>query len=86
MQISKKDWNNYIKKLRNINDTAAGKIAEYINTHGLADTKELIDYSYAIVRKYGEASAALSARMYDIIAEASGKMVEPAEIAELAQY
>jgi hypothetical protein len=86
MQISKKDWNNYIAKLRKINDTAAGKIAEYINTHGLADTKELIDYSYAIVRKYGEASASLSARMYDLIAEVSGKMVEPAEIAELAQY
>ena len=86
MEISRNDWNKYIAKLRTINETAAGKIAGYINTHGLANTKELIDYSYAIVRKYGEASAALSAKMYDLIAELSGQMVAPAEIAELAQY
>lgn len=86
MEISRNDWNKYIAKLRKINDTAAGKIAEYINTHGLSNTKELIDYSYAIVRKYGEASAALSAQMYDLVAEMSGKLLPSAEVAELAQY
>ena len=86
MTISSNDWKSYIAKLRKINDTAADKIAQYINKHGLDDTKELIDYAYAIVNKYGEASAALSAQMYDAIAEMSGALVPSAEVAEIAQY
>ena len=86
MQISSNDWKNYIAKLRKINDTAADKIAQYINTHGLEDVKELIDYSYAIVNKYGEAAAALSAKMYDTIAELSGVTVPTAEVADIARY
>ena len=86
MKISRNDWNKYISKLRKINNTAAEKIEDYINKHGLSDTKELIDYSYAIVRKYGEASATLSARMYDIIAQMSGKRVPEAELADIADY
>lgn len=86
MTISSNNWKSYIAKLRKINDTAADKIVQYINTHGLKDTKELIDYAYAIVNKYGEASAALSAQMYDAIAEMSGALVPSAEVAEIAQY
>lgn len=86
MRVSKSDWDNYIAKLRALNDTAASKIEEYIQKHGLGDTKTLIDYSYAIVNKYGEASAALAAQMYDAIAEMEGKVIDPAEMADIATY
>lgn len=48
--------------------------------------KELIDYAYGIVQKYGEASAALSAEMYDAVAVLEGRYIAPAEMAELANY
>ena len=48
--------------------------------------KELIDYCYAIVNKYGEASAALSAEMYDATALLEGRYLAPAELAPLAEY
>lgn len=86
MTISETDWKNYIAKLRKINDTAAAKIQAYIDKYGVADTKGLIDYAYAIVSKYGEASAALSAQMYDAIAELEGRYLMAAEVAEVAEY
>lgn len=86
MRISSNDWKNYIARLRNINDTAANKIIQYIDKNGLTDRKELLDYAYAIVNKYGEASSALSARMYDTIAELSGKHLPDAEPAAIGKY
>ena len=65
---------------------AANKIAQYIEKNGLTNTKELLDYAYAIVNKYGEASSALSARMYDTIAEMSGKFLPDAEPAAIGKY
>ena len=90
MTISQKTWNKYITMLRQINEEAAGKIQTYYVNHYLnvpnPDTKALIDYCYAIVNKYGEASAALSADMYDAIATLEGVTVPSAEIAEIASY
>ena len=76
--------------LRQINEEAALKVQDYYlkNYFGKAnpDTKALIDYCYAIVNKYGEASAALSAEMYDAVAVLEGVVVPSAEIAEIASY
>lgn len=86
MTISEKDWNSYIRKLRKLSDTVADKVKAYIERHGLENTKELIDYSYALVSQYGEGAAALSAQMYDILAELEGRYIEPAEMAPTATY
>lgn len=86
MTISEKDWNSYIRKLRKLSDTVADKVKAYIERHGLENTKELIDYSYALVSQYGEGAAALSAQMYDILAELEGRYIEPAELAPTATY
>lgn len=86
MTISTSDWEKYISTLRVLNDAAANDIEKYIERNGIEDTKELIDYSYAIVNKYGEASAALSAEMYDAIAMLEGHYLEPAELAPIAEY
>ena len=86
--------------LRDINDKAAEKLVKYLNTHsvfmsgGTASQivinedllKEFIDYAYAVVTEYGEASAALAAEMYDLTAELEGVFLPPAEMAELADY
>ena len=84
--------------LRDINDKAAEKLVKYLNTHnvftGTADTivvnedalKEFIDYAFAVVTEYGEASAALAAEMYDLTAEFEGVILPSAEMADLANY
>ena len=86
MYISTKDWKAYINRLSKLNRTAAALVQKYIQQHGFADTKALIEYSYAVVQKYGQGSAALSAAMYDTVAEMSGKFYPPAEMAAIADY
>lgn len=87
MRISEKVWKNYITKLRKVNDKAASLISKYLETHPINDTQDLnrlIDYAYAIATKYGEGAAALSAQMYDAIAELSGVYLPPADLASTA--
>ena len=86
MKIMEWEWNRYIRTLRKLSDTVADKVKTYIDKHGVDNTKELIDYSYALVTEYGEGAAALSAQMYDAIAELEGRYLEPAEMAPTASY
>lgn len=99
MVITQSEWDNYIRLLRQVNERAAMDIVGYMRNHLLHDAtsnnitlltdeqrKELIDYAYGIVQKYGEASAALSAEMYDAVAVLEGRYIAPAEMAELANY
>ena len=98
MTLSRKSWENYIMTLRDVNEEAATKLVQYLNTHdvfsGTADAitvnseelKPFIDYAYAIVSKYGEAAASLAAEMYDLTAEFEGVILPPAELAPLAKY
>lgn len=95
--ISKKEWDNYITLMRQVNEKAAMDLVSYMRHRfgaGLIDPttltseerKELIDYAYAIVNKYGEASAALAAEMYDATAILEGRYLAPAELAPIAEY
>lgn len=84
MQISTKDWKNYIAKLSKLNATAAEKMQQYIAKHGFADTEAIIDYAYGLVTKYGEGSAALSAQMFETVAEMEGAVIQPAVMAQTA--
>lgn len=95
--ISKKEWDNYIALMRQVNEKAAMDLVSYMRHRfgaGLIDPttltseqrKELIDYAYAIVNKYGEASAALAAEMYDATAILEGRYLAPAELAPIAEY
>lgn len=86
MKISKKDWLAYIDKLSLLDRTAADKMRAYVNLYGVGDADALVDYAYGIATKYGEGSAALSAEMYDLIAELSGKHLPPAEPAPTPEY
>lgn len=86
MQISRKDWDNYIKKLSAINKNAANAIKNYIEEFGIEDTKALVNYSHKIVSTYGNASASFAALMYDTVAELEGFILPPAELASLPEY
>ncbi len=86
MELPKKAWSNYVKQLSLINKTAADDIEKYIE-QGIAKTpKDLVDYAYFVVRKYGNGSAALSAAMYDTLAAIEGANVPPATMADLPEY
>lgn len=87
--ISQKEWNRYIAQLRKINDKAVEEFTAWVvDNLGYAhiERQKLIDYAYGIATKYGEASAALSAEMYDVAAELSKAVVPAALPAETATY
>lgn len=84
MRISQKTWLNYITKLDQIDSKAAELMTRWVIDNGLDDRNALIEYSYAVCTKYGEAAAALACEMYDAIAMASGVSVPPAVPAETA--
>lgn len=84
--ISTAEWNNYIEKLAKINATAAAKLNEYIQQNGIDDTEKLIAYAYALVTKYGEATATLACIIYDEIALAELMDIAAAVPADTATY
>ena len=86
MTIKAATWAKYSKRLSKINAEAVAKIQAWVDKNGLDDVDALIDYAYAIATKYGEAAGALSAELYDAIAELSEADVEPAEIAYTPSY
>lgn len=87
-RITSRAWNNYIRTLRRIDDRATNEMRARITVlsaqygEGLITLEEYenaaIDYAYALATKYGEAAGAMSAEMYDAIADLQGANVTPA--------
>ena len=86
MQISTRDWKAFVDKLTALDKKAAGSIVDWVQKNGFGDTQALIGYAFGVATKYGEGSAALTAEMYDVIAELSGMFLEPAVMAETATF
>ncbi len=86
MNLSSKAWNNYISKLRKCNAAAANAMLEYITAHGLDDIDAVIQYGYSLITRYGEASSALAAEMYDATAALAAVTVPAAIPAETSSY
>ena len=87
--ITQREWNRYIALLRSINNEAANEFRDLIISKGgynNIERQKLIDYAYGLATKYGEASAAVSAEMYDAMAALSGASVPAALPAETATY
>lgn len=82
MTISARQWDEYIRQMRKVNDTAAEIVRKYIVRNGIPGTRDatdaLIRYAYSVSTTLGEAAAALAAEMYDAIALASAARVPPA--------
>lgn len=83
MEISRDDWFNFKNKLKQIDDKAYDEMMKYLKGHGgyeNMDRENILRVAYAITNKYGEASSALAANMYDMVAIAFGKTLPPAEV------
>ena len=89
MRVDQAEWKKYISDLRKVSDKAVEEFEKFTISNGgyanISRTK-LIDYAYALTQKYGEATAALSAEMYDSIATAQKVLVPAAIPAEPADY
>lgn len=94
MTITLDEWVKYRDLLAKLNKKAADEFRDAVwgangRWHGVGlgniPRDELIEYAYALVTKYGEASAALSAEMYDAIAALSEANVPEAVVAETAR-
>lgn len=86
--ITKANWRKYIDRLSEIDKKAGDLMQEWINEHGLEDGEAAIQYAYALVTKYGEASATLASEMYDHMADIMKADVPeaiPAETASLKE-
>lgn len=87
MKVTRKQWNRYQKKLSAISAKASSEMLSWITAQGGFTAIEFdaaIAKAYALATKYGEASASLSALMYDSMAEASGAGVASAVVADTA--
>ena len=87
--ISAKSWDRYINALRKLNTKATNRMLAKIHEVGTDDREaleEIIRYAYGIATRYGEGASALSAEMYDALAELSGKIVPLAVPAPTASY
>lgn len=84
MQISSKDWQNYVDKLSKLSKKASESLRKYIEKYGTEDSDALIEFCKALIDKYGEGSAELTCQMYDAIAEMQNAMVPAAVPAQVA--
>nr|DAJ71495.1 MAG TPA: minor capsid protein 2 [Caudoviricetes sp.] len=86
MQITEKAWTEYITKMSQISQKAAGLMQTWVQKNGFENDKALLDYAYALSQHYGQAIGALACQMYEATAAAQGVIVPPAEIADLPEY
>lgn len=89
MEISLKDWSAFRDRLHRLSEKATNEMLAWIQKRGgyaAIPRDELIAYAHALSTKYGEASAALSADMYDAVARLSKATLPDAVVAETATY
>lgn len=92
MVISSKDWDAYIAKLSALSAKAGDEMQKFINKNGFITESDfannrnmLIRYAYALIVKYGDGSAELSAEMFDAVSALSG-INTTAELASTPEY
>ena len=86
MQISTRAWVQYITKMSQISQKAADLMQGYVQKHGFADDKAILDYAFALSQRYGQAIGSLACQMYEATASAQEVVVPTAEIADLPEY
>ena len=87
MNLSSRNYKRFAKNMSKLSTAAQNEMHAWIIANGGYQSIQFeaaIAEAYRIATKYGEASAALSALMYDAVAEASGAAVPVATVAETA--
>lgn len=81
-----KAWQEFVRRLRKVNDQAEARILAYIKKYGIPQTyqeyQDFLDYAYSVSMTFGEAAAEISASMYEAEARAAKVIVQPAIPAE----
>ena len=95
MDMPLRYWQDYVDRLRKLNDKTVELVRKYIAKYRVPQTYEefqaFIDFAYAVSNKYGEAVAEVAAQMYEAEARLSNVIVqaavpaEPPSIAEVAK-
>ena len=86
MEILRRDWDRYIKKLSAINQKASDFMQGWMLENPDADVEELIWTAQNVADYYGEAAGALACEMYESVAAAMGVSIPPAVPAPTATY
>lgn len=84
MKITSNQYSKFQNLMVQASDKAKEEMLSWIRSKGgykNVEFDDAIKIAYALATKYGEATASLSALMYDSIAEKSGASVPPAEVA-----
>ena len=87
MNLSSKQYKKFANTMSKLSNAAQVEMHNWIIANGgyqAIQFEAAIAEAYAIATKYGEASAALSALMYDAIADVSGAAVPVATVAQTA--
>lgn len=87
MEIKLSDWIYFRDRLSQLSNKASDEMIKWLQSKGgyaAIPREEVIEYAHALATKYGEASAALSAEMYDTVAFLSNATVPLAEVAPTA--
>lgn len=84
--ISEKEWQRYIERLYFISRKAGYELQDWVITNQITDIDQIVEYGFSLATKYGEASAALAAEMYDATAELAGKSLPAAIPAPTPTY
>ena len=87
MNLSSENYKRFAKNMSKLSKAAQVEMHNWIIANGgyhAIQFESVIAEAYRIATKYGEASAALSALMYDAVAAASGAAVPVATVAETA--
>lgn len=89
MELTRKNWKQYIENLAKADDKAAELITEYLDRHEIvsdAGFQAFTDYFYSVVTKYAEGASEMAAQAYEIQAAAQGAIIQSAIPAETPDY
>lgn len=89
MEITRKNWRQYIQNLAKADDKAAELVMTYLNQHEItsdAGFEAFTDYFYAVVTKYAEGASEMAAQAYESIAAAQGAFIQSAIPAATPEY
>ena len=85
MEILMSDWVKYANKLSKINQRAGEVFQKLIEKNGVDNFNATVEYAKAVIDRYGEASSALTAQMYDELANIQNANVQQAQPATIAK-
>ena len=86
MEMSAKAWLEYAAQRSNISQRAIDMMQAWLDKNPDAGAYDTLNHAYNLVMRYGQATGALSCKMYEATAEAQGAAVATAEMADLPSY